>query len=515
MEPDGAITVNECGFVDGKPVVLRPHSNFRMFLTVNPSFGEVSRAMRNRGVEIFMMDPYWIFEEGSGYNSEELEMKDVQRFLVLSGIPGVKLVDSMAKAHAYARIEGLSLNVRITYLELARWVQLFQHLLMNGNQPLWSLQISWEHTYLSSFGEAEGTNIVNHAKNAHLSGTELHASNSSLESSLCLPGGWPITLTLRDFTWYSKGALVKQNCSYLEFLGADYASHELAIGICPVEDMLHRFGCKRTYLLNSEMLHRTLNPHISKRLTSDSDDKKDFNLSVVNKMLLFASNWAIEQATEDDFQLYLQWFSWFSSQLEPYGQFFESFLTSLEQERRHPIWTYIIHCRQEIISLNQVNTNLHPTGMLSLEIFNLTSSDHMSNSSSKLLYDAIRSVGLLRLSYQQWNAESRHQYRDESHCFIPFLEALRSLEEEVLRMLVGSTSFDLLYDFYTNLLKDHILFWEALISWKLEGLLVSGRSLLKDAEKLKEFCPTAVKNMLVSLLNCLFCNFSHIYYFIL
>ncbi|XP_040935632.1 midasin isoform X2 [Gossypium hirsutum] len=496
VEPDGTITVNECGFVDGKPVVLRPHSNFRMFLTVNPSFGEVSRAMRNRGVEIFMMDPYWIFEEGSGYNSEELEMKDVQRFLVLAGIPGVKLVDSMAKAHAYARIEGLCLNVRITYLELARWVQLFQHLLMNGNQVLWSLQISWEHTYLSSFGEAEGINIVNHAKNAYLSVTELHASNSSLESSLCLPGGWPIPLTLRDFTWYSKGALVKQNCSYLEFLGAHYASHELAIGICPVEDMLHRFGCKQTYLLNSKMLHRILYPHVSKRLTSDSDDKKEFNLNVVDKMMLFAANWVIEQATEDDFQLYLQWFSWFSFQLEPYGQFFESFLTSLEQERRHPIWTYIIHCRQELILLNQVNTNLHPTAMLSLELFNLTSSDHLSNSSSKLLYDAVRCVGLLRLSYQQWNAESRHKYTDESHCFIPFLEALRSLEEEVLRMLVGSTSFDLLYDFYTNLLEDHILFWEALISWQLEGLLVSGRSLLKDAEKLKEFCPTAVKNML-------------------
>ncbi|KAK8664402.1 hypothetical protein V6N13_084194 [Hibiscus sabdariffa] len=499
VEPDGTITVNECGFVDGKPVVLHPHSNFRMFLTVNPSFGEVSRAMRNRGVEIFMMDPYWSFEEGSGYNSEELEMEDVKRYLVLAGIPGVMLVDSMAKAHTYARAEGIPLNVRITYLELARWVQLFQHLLMNGNRLLWSLQISWEHTYLSSFGETEGVNIVNHAKNAYLSLTELYTSHSSLESAICLPGGWPMPLTLRDLTWYSREACVKLNCSYLEFLGAHYASHKLATssGFCHAEDVLHRCGCKGTYLLDLKFLHRTLYPHVSKSLTSDSDDKMELDLNVTNKMMLFAANWAIEQATEDNFQLYLQWFSWFSFQLEPCCHFFDYFLISLEQERMHPIWTYIIRCRQELISLNQVDTGLQPTAMLSLELVNLTSSNHLSDTSCQFLPDAIRSVGLLRLSCQQWNAESRHNYTDESRCFIPFLEALRILEGEILNMLVGSPSFDLLYELYANLLEDHVLFWQGLISWQLEGLLISWRSLLKDAEKLKEYCPTAVKDMLV------------------
>ncbi|XP_022715201.1 midasin isoform X4 [Durio zibethinus] len=500
VEPDGTITVNECGIVDGKPVVLHPHSNFRMFLTVNPSFGEVSRAMRNRGVEIFMMDPYWIFDEGNGCNSEEFEMKDVKRFLVLAGIPGVKLVDSMAKAHAYARVEGVCLNVRITYLELARWVQLFQHLLMNGNQPMWSLQISWEHAYLSSFGEAEGVNIVNHAKNVYLSVTELYASDSSQESVLCLPGGWPMPLTLMDLAWYSKEAYVKQNCSYLQFLGAQYASHKLAISssICPVDDVLHRCGCKGTYLLDWKMLYETLYPQVTKGFTSDSDVKTEFNLNIANKMMFFAANWAIEQATENDFQLYLQWFSWFSFHLEPYGQFFKSFLTSLEQERRHPIWSHILRCRQELISLNQLDIDLHPIPMLSLEVVELTSSNHILNASSKLLHDAIHCVGLLRLSYLQWNAESRHKHTDKSHCFIPFLETLRVLEEEILNMLVGSPSFDLLYQLYTNLLEDHILFWESLILWQFERLLISWRSLLKDSEKLKEFCPIAVKNILVT-----------------
>ncbi|OMO78608.1 hypothetical protein CCACVL1_14268 [Corchorus capsularis] len=499
VEPDGTITVNECGVVDGKPVVLHPHSNFRMFLTVNPSFGEVSRAMRNRGVEIFMMEPYWIFDEGSGYNSEELEMKDVQRFLVLAGIPGAKLVESMAKAHVYAMVEGARLNVRITYLELARWVQLFHHLLINGNQPLWSLEISWEHTYLSSLGEAEGVNIVKHAKNAYFSVTELYRSEySALGIALCLPGGWPMPLTLRGLAWYSKDAYVKQNCSYLGFLGAQYASHQLAIssGVYSVEEVLLRSDSKGTYLLDWKMLYRIAYPQVSEGMISDSDGKTEFNVNIVNKMMFFAANWVVEQATENDFQLYLQWFSWLSFQLEPYGQFFKSFLTLLEQERMHPIWTYIIQCRQELILLNQLDLDLHPIPMLSSELVDLTSLNH-SNTSSKLLHNAIHSVSLVRLSYRQWNVESSHNFSDESRCFIPFLESLRALEEEILHMLVGSPSFDTLYQLYSNLVEDHILFWEGLVLWQLERLLISWRFLLKDAGKLKDFCPLAV-NMLVS-----------------
>ena len=92
VEPSGSITVNECGIVDGKPVVLYPHPNFRMFLTVNPAYGEVSRAMRNRGVEIFMDQQCWLLDGSGGFNGDEFELKDVNRFLVQSGIPIDNLV---------------------------------------------------------------------------------------------------------------------------------------------------------------------------------------------------------------------------------------------------------------------------------------------------------------------------------------------------------------------------------------------------------------------------------------
>jgi len=53
-EVGGSITLSERGLVDGVPVTLTPHRGFRLILGVNPRHGELSRAMRNRGLEIFV-----------------------------------------------------------------------------------------------------------------------------------------------------------------------------------------------------------------------------------------------------------------------------------------------------------------------------------------------------------------------------------------------------------------------------------------------------------------------------
>ena len=52
MEEDGELVLSECGTgKDGTARVLRRHPNFRLFLTMNPTFGPISRPMRNRCVE--------------------------------------------------------------------------------------------------------------------------------------------------------------------------------------------------------------------------------------------------------------------------------------------------------------------------------------------------------------------------------------------------------------------------------------------------------------------------------
>lgn len=54
LEPDGFLSINEhCG-PDGQAKIVRPHPDFRVFLTMDARFGELSRAMRNRAIEVFL-----------------------------------------------------------------------------------------------------------------------------------------------------------------------------------------------------------------------------------------------------------------------------------------------------------------------------------------------------------------------------------------------------------------------------------------------------------------------------
>ncbi|EXF79716.1 ATPase [Colletotrichum fioriniae PJ7] len=56
LEPNGFLSINEhCG-PNGEPRIIRPHPEFRIFLTVDPRYGELSRAMRNRAVEIHLSE---------------------------------------------------------------------------------------------------------------------------------------------------------------------------------------------------------------------------------------------------------------------------------------------------------------------------------------------------------------------------------------------------------------------------------------------------------------------------
>jgi midasin len=55
FETDGCLFLNERGLVNGQVQRIVPHPNFRVFMTVDPHYGELSRAMRNRGIEIAMI----------------------------------------------------------------------------------------------------------------------------------------------------------------------------------------------------------------------------------------------------------------------------------------------------------------------------------------------------------------------------------------------------------------------------------------------------------------------------
>ncbi|KAL3632042.1 hypothetical protein CASFOL_025026 [Castilleja foliolosa] len=482
VEQSGSITINECGTVEGNPVVVHPHPKFRMFLTVNPCYGEVSRAMRNRGVEIYLMQPWWLKDPICGNDVDEFELREVKRFITLCGIPVGKLVDMMAKSHIYAKREGLSLDVSITYLELSRWVQLFQRLIQNGNQPAWSIQISWEHTYLSSFGEGKGKDVVSRAAGLFLSVSELYDFTSSEDCLLCLPGGWPTPLKLRDYVSYSKEACIRQNIMYLESVGSQIASQMYRSNLkrgskrkMPLDG-----GSKMIHLMDATLL---MYPKDSNGVLGNSCSQIELELVVLEKKLAkkklaFAADWVIEQATESDYQLYIYWFEWFGSRLQPFFSFFNKFSVLLKTGLNYSIWRRIFELRRELMSQSANNKDFtsHP---ISVGVSN----------SCPLLNNLIKCVGSLRLSLQQWSVEDGYSHNFKTQPFKPVLTSLRGVEKRVLDLLVESSTFGVLFKSYSDLFDHHTLFWRSVILSQTERRLISWRSLMKDAVKLKEICP--------------------------
>ncbi|UZJ54484.1 hypothetical protein CBS101457_003804 [Exobasidium rhododendri] len=69
LEPGGNLVLSERGVVDSGVVeVIEPHPDFRIFFALDPRHGELSRAMRNRGLEIYM-EPFHD-EEREGHEED-------------------------------------------------------------------------------------------------------------------------------------------------------------------------------------------------------------------------------------------------------------------------------------------------------------------------------------------------------------------------------------------------------------------------------------------------------------
>ncbi|KAF2481603.1 hypothetical protein BDY17DRAFT_282105 [Neohortaea acidophila] len=56
LEPHGTLVMSEHNNADGTPGVIRPHPDFRIFMLLDPQYGELSRAMRNRAIELYVLD---------------------------------------------------------------------------------------------------------------------------------------------------------------------------------------------------------------------------------------------------------------------------------------------------------------------------------------------------------------------------------------------------------------------------------------------------------------------------
>ncbi|RVE47722.1 hypothetical protein evm_007611 [Chilo suppressalis] len=90
LEPNGVLSIPE----RGEMCEIRPHPNFRVFFTMDPKYGEISRAMRNRGVEVFLLRT----EEWNSSLTDMIPYMDLTALLTSCGL-SMRLHDLFITCH--------------------------------------------------------------------------------------------------------------------------------------------------------------------------------------------------------------------------------------------------------------------------------------------------------------------------------------------------------------------------------------------------------------------------------
>ncbi|RDA83003.1 hypothetical protein CP532_4393 [Ophiocordyceps camponoti-leonardi (nom. inval.)] len=108
LEPNGFLCINEHCDTDGKPKIIKPHPDFRVFLTMDPSYGELSRAMRNRAIEVHL--PLRTWSRHSCFDKIAEIESGLRRFKnAMDNCEALSSTDSAAHACQYA-CENLSME---------------------------------------------------------------------------------------------------------------------------------------------------------------------------------------------------------------------------------------------------------------------------------------------------------------------------------------------------------------------------------------------------------------------
>ena len=212
LERGGVLTVNECGLRDGRVRVVTPHPQFRLFGTMNEEYGQLSRAMRNRCVEIVLLDELSQPSTPSTVAAPVVEPAQpdtiqvpsalidvVQRDLIAMcnalGVAGAVVPAFMVAVHRMVGRPSLSssssppLTPAVTVRHLRQWCALLAQQLHSGAKPslFQAAVLSFTHAYPT----------VDVLRDLTLQSSFIAAFNervlrSTLPSSLLSPTVWPM-----------------------------------------------------------------------------------------------------------------------------------------------------------------------------------------------------------------------------------------------------------------------------------------------------------------------------------
>ena len=138
LESNGSLMVNERGVIDGEVKIIKPHPNFRIFVTMDPENGEISRAMRNRGIEINLISSVQLSNDENG-------------FILLNniGIPGSFIPKQMILFHQQIlKMQQIAKdNHQFGIRDLLRWSSLTVSLLQRGFYFKSAITMSMKQVY--------------------------------------------------------------------------------------------------------------------------------------------------------------------------------------------------------------------------------------------------------------------------------------------------------------------------------------------------------------------------------
>ncbi|KAJ7552525.1 hypothetical protein O6H91_06G059100 [Diphasiastrum complanatum] len=472
----------------GKLWWYKAHPRFRLFLIVDSRLGEVSRAMRNRGVEIYMLDSEYAMTDATSQLSIDMSMtyQDAKKLVILSGIPGPSLVTSICNVHAMMRSykESILGNPFVTHRELVQWIRLLYMLLERGANMTWSLHYSWQESYADAFDHVESKLAAE--KMFHSS---FVYNNKAL--SEFVPGGWPNPLILSEYCKQSMETMVRRDGSYVEFVLMNSLSFQIYMDIIPlaqsenrsaeVHQLLERNKLWAPYFPES-LFRFFLDPRVN---TFDQLDKSPISQGYfkdIEKVIPHAVFWMMEQTCFSDLNLCLHWLCILSTKLASRFPILDRMITVIKKEIQHPV-AMQIHTALEDLKYSKILQILVPQQFL-------TSNSAVEN--KVVLW--FGKLGALRRTLLQWQTEDEvlnsangngysteatliqrsywhyHEGSDQSRTLMidrvviwlyPLLVSLRQVENEVLASDIALWNSDV-EKVYAEVHNAHEPFWQSL-----------------------------------------------------
>ncbi|XP_059970578.1 midasin isoform X2 [Mesoplodon densirostris] len=181
LEPGGVLTVSERGIIDGSTPTITPNPNFRLFLSMDPVHGEISRAMRNRGLEIY------ISGEGDGSIPDDLDLKVLLHSL---GLVGGSVCDILLALHSETRsaVVGSPASSLSTLIQTA--LLIVQYLRRGLSLARAFSEACWD-TYVRSQASPANQKLVQALLEKHVCSLQAH---ETWGNSILAMGLWPDSL---------------------------------------------------------------------------------------------------------------------------------------------------------------------------------------------------------------------------------------------------------------------------------------------------------------------------------